>query len=327
LVQNSLREKSLSALLLILILAACSASEQETAGAAITYQPIIITPVRLLLSQPVNTSTQEPEKTNYPVKATANPASMTPPPAVEPTPANVAECLPENTLRQDAFVTEVIDGDTIIVRLEDGNTYPVRFIGIDAPERNMQFFAVTFQANAEMVDQKEVILIKDVSETDPYDRLLRYVVVNDVFVNLQLIETGFARAMQYPPDIACAETFFLAEQAAQSAQSGLWIATATPKPGDPLVIITEVNKQEEYVVIQNVGASDVDLAGWMLVSERGNQECNLLGVIGAGDIWKIWSGSGQGDGFSCGYNKPIWNNSETDPAVLYNAQGIEVNRK
>ena len=253
--------------------------------------------------------------------------TMTMIPIVESPVSNLATCLPKNTLQQKGIVTEIIDGDTVIVRLEDGNTYPVRYIGIDAPERGMQFFAETFQANAEMVDQKEVNLIKDVSETDPYDRLLRYVVVNDVFVNLQLIETGFARAMQYPPDIACAETFFLAEQAAQSVQSGLWAATATPRPGDPQVIITEVNKREEYVVIQNVGASDVDLAGWKLVSERGNQECNLMGVIGVGDTWRIWSGSAQGGGFGCGYDKPIWNNSEIDPAVLYNAQGIEVNRK
>jgi len=88
-----------------------------------------------------------------------------------------------------------------------------------------------------------------------------------------------------------------------------------------------VNKREEWVDIKNMGNSDVDLAGWNLVSERGHQECPLSGIIKAGETLRIWSMTAQGDGYSCGYGSPIWNNSESDPAVLYNAQGVEVSRK
>jgi hypothetical protein len=88
-----------------------------------------------------------------------------------------------------------------------------------------------------------------------------------------------------------------------------------------------VDKKEEYVDIQNMGSSDVDLEGWNLVSERGHQECYLAGIIKASEILRIWSGESKEIGFSCGYNSPIWNNSEPDPAVLYNAQGVEVSRK
>ncbi len=252
---------------------------------------------------------------------------MTMTPMVESTVSNIAACLPKHALQQKGIVTEIIDGDTIVVRLEDGNNYSVRYIGIDAAERDMQFFTEGFNANADLVLQKEVELIKDVSDTDQYDRLLRYVVIDDVFVNLQLVEKGFARAMQYPPDIACAEALSSAEQGARMSQVGIWVATPAPGTTDAQVIIVTVNKREEYVDIQNAGSTDVDLSGWNLVSERGRQECSLSGILKVGEILRIWAGNAQGGGYSCGYSNPIWNNSEVDPAVLYNAHGVEISRK
>jgi endonuclease YncB( thermonuclease family) len=240
---------------------------------------------------------------------------------------NITDCLPKNTLYQKATVTEVIDGDTIIVLLEDGNTYSVRYIGIDTPEREMPFFAEPYKANSEMVLHKEVILIKDVSETDQYGRLLRYVVVGNIFVNLELVKAGFAQAMRYAPDIACADVFSSVEQETRASQIGIWQATQTPEPSASQVIIILVNKREEFVDIQNVGNIDIDLSGWNLVSERGHQECYLSGVIKPGEILRVWAGNAKEGGFGCGYGSPIWNNSEPDPAVLYNAQGVEVSRK
>ena len=100
-----------------------------------------------------------------------------------------------------------------------------------------------------------------------------------------------------------------------------------PNHQAPNVIIVTVNKRDEWVDIKNVGEIDVDLAGWNLVSERGNQDCPLSGIIKAGETLRIWSWPLKEAGYSCGYGSPIWNNSETDPAVLYNAQGVEVSRK
>ena len=191
----------------------------------------------------------------------------------------------------------------------------------------MPFSTEAYNANSDMVLQKEVVLIKDVSETDPYDRLLRYVIVDGVFVNLELVKTGFAKAVQYPPDVACADVFSSAEQEAQAAQAGMWIATPTPEASAAQLIIVAVNKRDEYVELQNIGDTDVDLSGWNLVSERGHQECYLSGLLKAGETLRVWAGSSDKGGFSCGYSSPIWNNSEADPAVLYNPQGVEVSRK
>jgi Staphylococcal nuclease homologue/Lamin Tail Domain len=224
-------------------------------------------------------------------------------------------------------VINVVDGDTIEVQLSDGTTTTVRYIGIDAAERGLPFFEAARQANSDLVFQKEVILVKDQSETDPYNRLLRYVVVGEVFVNQALADEGMAKAINYPPDEACKESFLSAEEIARQAFQGIWAATPTPNPSSGLVVILAVNKREEWVDIQNTGSYEVDLAGWNLVSERGRQECPLSGILKAADTLRVWAMTAQGDGYSCGYTSPIWNNSELDPAVLYNAQGIEVSRK
>jgi hypothetical protein len=95
------------------------------------------------------------------------------------------------------------------------------------------------------------------------------------------------------------------------------------------VIIATVNKQAEWVDIQNVGGAPQDLGRWVLVSEKGNQHCDLHGIIEAGQTIRVWAeskNSNQG-GINCGYDTPIWNNQERDTAILYNAQGQEVSRK
>lgn len=129
-------------------------------------------------------------------------------------------CAP-NARPQTARVTRVIDGDTIEVRLE-GQTVRVRYIGIDTPETDERFYEQATLANATLVDGKTVTLFRDVSETDRYGRLLRYVFVGDVFVNYELIRQGYAFASTYPPDVACAVPFSEAEHLARTERIGLW---------------------------------------------------------------------------------------------------------
>lgn len=119
-----------------------------------------------------------------------------------------------------------MDGDTIKVRLQDGQVYSVRLIGIDAPEREQPFFQEASQAAASLMADKLVVLIQDVSPTDPYDRLLRYVIAGDRFVNEELVRAGFAYASPYPPDTACLETLAAAMATAQAQALGLWLLAA-----------------------------------------------------------------------------------------------------
>lgn len=109
--------------------------------------------------------------------------------------------------------------------------------------------------------------------------------------------------------------------------------SATPipptPPAGPAVKIAAVNHRDEYVDLQNAGAAPQDLSGWRLFSEHGAQDCPLSGAIQPGESLRIWAmtaDASQG-GYNCGFGTNIWNNSEPDAAVLYDATGAEVSRK
>jgi len=120
-----------------------------------------------------------------------------------------------------ARVIEVIDGDTIII---EGN-YRVRYIGINTPETypEMEAFGMAaWEANRALVEGKEVRLERDASETDRYGRLLRYVYVDDVFVNAELVRQGLAEAKAYPPDTKYQDHLEQIEAEAREAERGMW---------------------------------------------------------------------------------------------------------
>lgn len=122
-------------------------------------------------------------------------------------------------------VTRVIDGDTI--ELETGEK--VRYIGMNTPEihhptKHIQCFGQEAALrNSELVLNKKVRLVKDISETDRYKRLLRYVYLEDgTFVNLQLVKEGFAYVDTVPPDVKFAGLFKEAMGEARGGKVGLW---------------------------------------------------------------------------------------------------------
>ncbi len=132
-----------------------------------------------------------------------------------------------------SLVTRVIDGDTVEVDI-GGTIYKVRYIGIDAPElddKRPEFSALAQEAtrlNRELVEGKTVRLEKDISETDRYGRLLRYVYVDDIFVNAELVERGLAWAKVYEPDTKYQDTLEKAEAEARRDKIGIWAPTLSP---------------------------------------------------------------------------------------------------
>ena len=79
-----------------------------------------------------------------------------------------------------------------------------------------------WQANRELVEGKEVYLERDVSQTDKYGRLLRYVYVDNVFVNGELVRLGLAYAKAYPPDTKYQDYLEKLETEAKQAGRGMW---------------------------------------------------------------------------------------------------------
>lgn len=123
------------------------------------------------------------------------------------------------------LVKRVIDGDTI--ELDNGEK--VRYIGIDTPEtvhpnQTVECFGQeASDKNRELVEGKKVKLEKDITAKDKYGRLLRYVYLeDDTFLNLYLIQEGYATSYTYPPDVKYQEQFRQAEIEARNAKRGLW---------------------------------------------------------------------------------------------------------
>jgi len=131
------------------------------------------------------------------------------------------------------LVTRIIDGDTI--EIETGEK--VRLIGIDTPETvhpSKPVECMGKEASArtkELIENKKVRLEKDVSETDKYGRLLRYIWLDGELINEKLVREGFANSSSYPPDIKYQERFNKAERYAVENNLGLWgELCSTPSP-------------------------------------------------------------------------------------------------
>lgn len=97
--------------------------------------------------------------------------------------------------------------------------------GIDAPELYPQpeaYGIEAWQANRQLVEGKTVRLERDVSERDKYGRLLRYVYVDGIFINAELVREGLARAEAYLPDTKHQDYLEGMEAEARFVGRGIW---------------------------------------------------------------------------------------------------------
>lgn len=131
-----------------------------------------------------------------------------------------------------AFVTRVVDGDTIEARIGD-RVEDVRYIGVDTPETvkpgtPVQCFGPRASAfNHQLVERHRVRLVFGVERRDVYGRLLAYVHRGDLFVNASLVRRGLARSLTIPPNDRFAPLFRRLELRAARAGNGLWGACPT----------------------------------------------------------------------------------------------------
>jgi len=190
----------LAALLVLILVLGCTAQHQEGNELAATLPP---------------------------VSETGN-GVVTPPATVTP----AAQPAKEVRLYE---VTRVVDGDTIEVVIE-GKLYKVRYTGINTPEMSPIecFGQAATDKNRALVEGKKVRLEKDISETDRYGRLLRYIYLEDgTFVNEVLVAEGYAQVATYPPDVKYQDLFLAAEREARKNNRGLWSACLGEQSNKP----------------------------------------------------------------------------------------------
>ena len=124
----------------------------------------------------------------------------------------------QKSLKSDVIVVRVIDGDTI--ELSDGKE--IRLLGIDAPEKNEFYYEESKNFLKNLVLGKKVILEKDFTDRDKYGRYLRYVFVDKVFVNYELVRKGYAKAITRIPDVKYNDILIEAENEARKNKIGIW---------------------------------------------------------------------------------------------------------
>jgi len=327
-----------------------------------TPTPLAVTKANTATSAPsmtpAPTTTPEPTySSRTPVSAhtpTATPSLALAPILIDP-PDGYEIPAPASENLVAATVVDVVDGDTIKVDI-DGAVYSLRYIGVDCPETSGSAEPVdplgeeATAANRALVGGKTVYLEYDTSETDRYDRLLRYVWVDGLLVEAELVRMGYAIAKAYPPDTRYHDYLVEIENAAREQGVGLWapiedegVSTieiisetteaplATPTPATAIVYIKHLSKRSnpEYVEVCNDGSLDQDMAGWQIRSVKGDQWYSFPSnyTLAAGTCVRVLSASKATEArpqqllWTTQY---MWNNEEHDPAELYDAQGVLV---
>lgn len=144
---------------------------------------------------------------------------------------------------EEVTVVRVVDGDTIHVEI-NGEKKKVRLILVDTPEsvhprKPVEFYGKEASAfTKHELDGKTVYLEKDVSDTDRYGRLLRYIWLDipegkdlekdlrEKCFNAKLLLQGYANLSTFPPDVKYVDYFRFFEKSAREAGLGLWNAEA-----------------------------------------------------------------------------------------------------
>jgi micrococcal nuclease len=132
-------------------------------------------------------------------------------------------------------VTHVVDGDTIDVRMPDGEEETVRYIGIDTPETVKPDEPVqcggpkAHAVNERLVGGRTVTLRFDAELRDVYGRLLAYVYLppagtggRQLFVNAEILRRGLARTLTIAPNDSFASLFARLAARAGALGRGLW---------------------------------------------------------------------------------------------------------
>lgn len=254
--------------------------------------------------------------------------------------------IPEGLPR--ARVDDVIDGDTVDVRL-DNQVVRLRLIGINTPEtvdprRPVECFGREASDRAKELLTGQIVFL-EADETqgdrDGFGRLLRYIWLPDArLFNQVMIADGFAYEFTFRIPYRYQEAFQRAQGEAREAQRGLWSpttcggerqASAPPEetpapssgdvcrsepnaaraPNDPVRIVG-VDKRDERVQLTNVSDAPVELTGWILCSLAGSQvHEGIDGVLVPGETRAFpYVGSGS-----------IWNNSNRDDGALFDSEG------
>jgi len=101
-------------------------------------------------------------------------------------------------------VVRVIDGDTFEFYNSSGDIEIIRLLCVDTPEKNQTGYEEATTYLESLILNKEIILNSSITDKDIYNRLLRYVYVNDsgnlLFINKLILDNNYGELMIIPPE-------------------------------------------------------------------------------------------------------------------------------
>jgi micrococcal nuclease len=225
-------------------------------------------------------------------------------------------------------VVEVIDGDTII--LENGSK--IRLIGINTPEKGYPYYIEAKERVKSLILFQNVRLESDVEDKDDHNRLLRYVYVDNIFVNLWLVEEGYAHVfresgLKYENQLKESET------SARLQELGIW--EKSRYSGHIILLKFNYNAEgndnenlnDEYVILQNIGYTPLNMTGWTIKDEGSNIFTFPEYILPTDGDVMLHTGSGSNTENEIFWSKKgaVWNNKadamylrdEEEKLVLY----------
>ena len=132
-------------------------------------------------------------------------------------------------------VVRVVDGDTLHVEIASSPTpiEKVRLLRVNTPERDEPGYERATAALKGLVEGRQVELVFEPeasgasgkAKRDEYGRLLAYVLLGDVHVNVELVRRGWSRFFTKYGEGAFGAEFRAAEETARAQGEGLWDAT------------------------------------------------------------------------------------------------------
>ncbi len=142
-------------------------------------------------------------------------------------PSRRAKLAVKEPARKPCTVTDIIDGDTIVVRFPDGESVTIRLMGIDAPESDQAFGRESTNLLSSLISNRQVE-VKG-SKKDRHGRTLAHIHVDGIWVNRRMISRGLAwhyREYSSNADLSSAET------ASRARHAGLWAESDALAPWD-----------------------------------------------------------------------------------------------
>ena len=127
------------------------------------------------------------------------------------------ETLLKKSSKINGTVTRILDGDTLVIARNNGEEVKVRLAGIDAPEITQDFGEQARTALDTLVLNRRVTV--ENKGTDPYNRVIGVITVDDEDINQKLVKDGDA---WFYPDYANGLDYAADQAEADKGKLGLW---------------------------------------------------------------------------------------------------------